>query len=124
MCGRRDESLVLDDLVRAATRLTAIMRSRGATPLGGDPDIDEVVLWNLTVLGEASKRLSAQTRERFPDVPWRELARTRDLVVHHYEGVDWPLIEQICRVDVPVLSPRLEEIRDLLRREFDAEQPS
>lgn len=124
MCGRRDESLVLDDLVQAATRLVVVTRSRDATPLGDDRDVDEVVLWNLTVLGEASKRLSAQTRERFPEMPWRELARTRDLVVHHYEGVDWPLIEQICRLDVPALLPRLKAIRDLLRQEFDAEWPT
>jgi uncharacterized protein with HEPN domain len=59
------------------------------------------------------------TLQRFPDVPWRELARTRDLVVHHYEVVDWTLIEQICSRDLPAILPRLVEVRDRLRTEFD-----
>lgn len=120
MSGRRDESLVLDDLVRAATRLIEVAGSLPAGALGGDPDVDEIVLWNLALLGEASKRLSPATRERFPDVPWKHFARTRDVLIHHYEGVQWQLVEQICAQDLPTLLPRLVEVRDQLRKEFDA----
>ena len=120
MSGRRDESLVLDDLVQAATRLIAVAGSLPTGTLGGNPDIDDVVLWNLTLLGEASKRLSQATRERFPDLPWQEFARTRDLVIHHYEGVRWPLVEQICANDLPALMPQLCDARDQLGREADA----
>ena len=121
MSGRRDDSLVLDDLVQAATRLVQVAGSRPAGYLGSDPDIDEVVLWNLTLLGEASKRLSPETRKLFPDLPWAEFARTRDLVVHHYEGINWRLIEQICAHDLPGLVPRLVDIRDQLRETFDTQ---
>lgn len=120
MSGRRDESLVLDDVIQAATRLVAIAGSLPAGALGGNPDVDEVVLWNLTLLGEASKRLSPTTRRRFPDLPWSQSARTRDFVIHHYEGVQWPLVEQICTVELPPLLPRLREVQDQLRAEADA----
>jgi uncharacterized protein with HEPN domain len=120
MSGRRDDSLVLDDLLQAATRLVAVAGSLPTGTLGGNPDIDEVVLWNLTLLGEASKRLSPTTRARFPDLPWSEFARTRDFVIHHYEGIQWPLVEQICTRDLPGLLPRLRDVRDQLRREIDA----
>ena len=119
MSGRRDESLVLDDLVRSASRLIDVVGPLPPGRLGSDPDLDEVVLWNLAVLGEASKRLLPATRGRLPDMPWAEFARTRDLVVHHYEGILWPLVEQIAGGDLPSLLPRLIEIRDELRAEFD-----
>lgn len=115
MCGRRDETLLLDDMVASATRIVSVVKEQARGSIGGNASVDEIVLWNLMVLGEASKGISASTRDRFPDVPWSELARTRDFLVHHYEGIDWPVIEQTCRNDLPPLLPRLAEIRRLLR---------
>jgi uncharacterized protein with HEPN domain len=123
MSGRRDESLLLDDIVEACKRLIEL---GGAVPAGTavvDRGVGESVQWNLVVLGVASKRLHSATRERFPEVPWAEMAATRDCVVHHYEGVLWSVITNIIRDDIPVLLPRLIEIRDLLRAESGTTLP-
>ena len=121
MSGRRDESLLLGDLIQAASRLVSVVGMLPEGSLGQNPDVDEVVLWNLAVLGEASKRLTSTTRERYSDLPWKQLARTRDVIVHHYEGVNWALIEQICTIDLPAILPRLVEVNDQLRDQFDSE---
>ncbi|MDO9556183.1 MAG: DUF86 domain-containing protein [Coriobacteriia bacterium] len=121
MSGRRDESLLLDDVVHATSRLIEL-GSNEVTQLGDDLPSDERVLYNLIILGEAVKRLSPETRERFADVPWSPMARARDRVVHHYEGMDWPVIESIIRSDLPPMLPRLLEIRDILREEYDSER--
>lgn len=75
---------------------------------------DEQVLWNLTVLGEAAKRVSAETRERFADVPWSLMARLRDRLTHHYEGIDWRVVTVVLRDEVPSLASRLAQIRDAM----------
>jgi uncharacterized protein with HEPN domain len=120
MSGRRDESVVLGDIFVAAQRVVEMVDALPAGELGGDPRTGDAVLWNLTVLGEATKRLRPETRERFADVPWSDFMRTRDYLVHHYEGTDWPLIADVGRRELPKLLPRLREIRDLLRAEADA----
>ncbi len=112
MPGRRDESLLLDDLVDAARRLLEL--GAGDTSLGTERDRDEAVLFNLIVLGEAAKRLSAKTRGRFADIPWADMAETRDRVVHHYEGIDWEVIAEILEKDLPPLLPRLLQVREQL----------
>jgi uncharacterized protein with HEPN domain len=119
MSGRRDESVTLDEIVSAAARLIELGNS---LPEGREPAIEimEGVLFNLIVLGEASKRLRPETRQRFGDVPWAEMARTRDRVVHHYEGVDWDILRDVLRTDLPALQPSLAAARDTLRAEFDA----
>lgn len=120
MSGRRDESVVLSDIVVAAQRVVETVGASPAGELGGDRDAGDAVLWNLTVLGEATKRLRPETRERFADVPWSDFTRTRDYLVHHYEGTDWHVLETVGRSELPKLLPRLSEIRDLLRAEADA----
>lgn len=113
MSGQRDDSLVMDDVVDAAARLIEL--GSALTPSAGpDRDTADMILWNLTVLGEGAKRLQPATRERFGDVDWSAMAGTRDVVVHHYEGVDWQVVGQILTVDLPALLPRLAAIRDML----------
>lgn len=92
MCGRRDDSLLLDDMVDAVTDCS----------------------------NEAVKRVRRETRARFPDVNWKQMAGTRDRVTHHYEGIDWEIVTRIITQELPVLLPRLIEIRDIVRAEFDA----
>lgn len=111
MSGARDRSLVLDDLIAAAARLLELAPSVPATD-EPDQDIAEMVLWNLTVLGEAAKRVPEDVRALSPDVQWTAMAKTRDVVVHHYEGVDWAVIGGILQDYIPALLPRLAELQD------------
>lgn len=124
MSGRRDESLLLDDLVDAAERLLGLGSDVPPGYLGLERDLNEQILWNLVVLGEATKRLSAGVRTRFDDVLWAKMAQTRDRVTHHYEEIDWPLVADIINLDLPPLLPRLIAIRDTLRAEFDSAEES
>lgn len=102
MCGQRDESLVLDDLVAAVERLLAVDAGTPAGELGQDRDLNEIILWNLIVLGEASKRLWPMLRTRFGDAAWSTLARTRDKIAHHYEGIDWSFVTEIIQANLPL----------------------
>ena len=121
MSGRRDESLPLDEILDASSRLIELGARTPPGMLGLDRDINEMVMFNLLKLGEASKRLRPETRVRFSDVDWSAMARIRDRVAHHYEQLNWVLVSEIIEEDLPALVPRLAEIRDLLRAEFDAQ---
>jgi uncharacterized protein with HEPN domain len=122
MSGRRDESMLLDDLVAAANRLVDLGSNIPAGMLGVNEGDGERIMWNLVVLGESTKRLGPETRARFTDVPWSDMAETRDRVVHHYEGIDWQVVAGVIDDDLPALLPRLLEIRAMLRAESDADE--
>jgi uncharacterized protein with HEPN domain len=48
----------------------------------------DALLWNFTVLGEASGQLSAEVRDKFPDMPWQQPVRLRNRIVHGYWSID------------------------------------
>jgi len=54
----------------------------------GDPDVARIALdavqSRVFTIGEAVKGLSLGLRQRYPDVPWSDMARMRDLIGHHY----------------------------------------
>lgn len=72
--------------------------------------IQDAVIRNFEVMGEAAKRITPEYREQHSDVPWRMMVAFRDVLIHNYEGVDiervWAIIEQ----ELPVLKAAISAI--------------
>jgi uncharacterized protein with HEPN domain len=54
----------------------------------GERVLQDAVVRNLEIIGEATKRLSDSCRQKNPQIPWREMAGMRDVLIHAYYGVD------------------------------------
>jgi uncharacterized protein with HEPN domain len=74
-----------------------------------DRVLRDAVLYRLLLLGEIASVLPDALRERYPDVAWRQIRAFRNLAVHKYFSVDWAVVWQISREEVPVLEKRGSE---------------
>jgi uncharacterized protein with HEPN domain len=74
----------------------------------------KAVIRDLEVIGEAAKRLSLEIHDRFPDVPWRKMARMRDKLIHHYMGIEMGTVWATATEIVPPLVRRMTEIIEQL----------
>ena len=64
----------------------------------------------LEVIGEAAKNIPSVIRERYPDIPWREMARIRDKLIHDYFGVDLRVVWRTVQEDVPPLRAQIARV--------------
>ena len=65
----------------------------------------------LTVLGEAAKSVSVTLRERWPEFPWREMMRTRDVLTHHDFGIELDIVWSVVVNELPAV---ISDIRRML----------
>jgi uncharacterized protein with HEPN domain len=72
--------------------------------------IQDAVIRNFEIIGEATKRLSLAFKQANPNVPWRQIAGLRDVLIHDYIYVDnhevWNIIEQ----SLPDFKKKISEI--------------
>ncbi len=79
--------------------------------------VQDAVIRNFEILSEATKRISAEFRLVYPNVPWRDMAGFRDVLIHNYINVDLDVIWEIIQADLPDLSNKIKAILQGLTEE-------
>ena len=100
--SERDERLYLTDIVEAIDRVVEYT-SAGRDEFFANRMIQDAVVRNLEVVGEAVKGLSETTREAHTEIPWRKIAGTRDRVIHGYFNVSLKIVWEIVEQELPTL---------------------
>ena len=108
----RDDSDRLQHMLTAARKASALTAGKSREDLEGDETLALAVIHLLEILGEAAKGVSTETVALNPDLPWKEMAATRDRLVHGYFSVDLDIVWQIIVEDVPAVIRALEEMME------------
>ena len=72
--------------------------------------IQDGVIRNLEIIGEAVKNLPDDIKKDYPEVEWRKIAGLRDILIHAYFGVDLEVIWDIVKNKVPELKEMVRKI--------------
>jgi len=64
-------------------------------------ELQDAVIRNLEVIGEAAKRVSAETRSRLTNLDWKAICGMRDVLIHDYIGVDLDEVWNVASMRIP-----------------------
>ena len=107
----RREQLFLDDILAAADAIAEFIPGQNAESFPENRLVRSAAVHQLTIIGEAVTRLPVELQERHPHVPWAGIKGFRNIIVHHYFGIDWEEVWRSATVRMPILRSRIVEIQ-------------
>ncbi len=98
---RNQESLI--DITNAIRRILRYAHGVSKSELEINDEKLSAILYQITIIGEATKRISQEFRQQHPEVPWQEMAGMRDVIVHEYDQLDIAVIWDVVDHKLPEL---------------------
>jgi uncharacterized protein with HEPN domain len=105
----KDDKLYLLNILESIEKIEEYTKE-GREAFEKSTMVQDAVIRNFEIMGEAAKKISTGTRESYDQIPWKRVAGFRDVLIHDYLGVDTDQVWNIVEKHVPFLKSRIKTI--------------
>jgi uncharacterized protein with HEPN domain len=105
----RDKA-ALHDIRQAAEEIMNSMQEVSFDEFAVNREKQAAILYFFIVIGEATKRLSAEFRDTYPQIDWNGMAGMRDILAHQYDRVNVQVIWDAVQTDLPELLVQIKSL--------------
>ncbi len=114
MAEVKRQAVYILHIVEAIDRIASHIKGLTFADFKGSTMVQDAVIRQVEIIGEATKHIIDETRKRYPEVPWRIMAAMRDKAKHDYFDVDIALVWETAAKDIPSPKAVMDRIsRDL-----------
>jgi uncharacterized protein with HEPN domain len=107
---KRDYKLFIKDILDCINKIEEFVEGMNFEEFVKDDKTSSAVVRKLEVIGEATKNLPEEIRQKYKDLPWTDMARMRDKIIHFYFGVDYEIVWEVVKERLPQIKPLIQRI--------------
>lgn len=107
---KKDDSVYLRHIIDAINRIEEYTEGVNQRDFISSNLIQDGVIRQIQIIGEATKRLSEKIIDKYRDIPWKDMAGMRDKLIHDYFGIDVEAVWKTVENDIPFLKSQIKNI--------------
>jgi uncharacterized protein with HEPN domain len=107
---KRNVKIYIKDIIEYMERAEEYVKDLKFEQFAEDKKTYDAVLRCIEVIGEATKNIPNEIRNKYPEIPWRDMAGMRDKVIHSYFTVDISAVWLVVKEEIPKLKPLLLKV--------------
>ena len=100
----------LNDISDAIKKIEIFIKGLEFDDFKKDDKTKFAVIRALEIIGEATKNIPDEIRNKHPKIPWKDMAGMRDVLIHGYFGVDEEIVWLTIKEKIPEIKPKIESI--------------
>ena len=106
----KDFLVYLEDIIDAMEKAEMFMAGLTYEQFETDLKTNFAVVRAIEIIGEATKRLPMTIRNQYPNIPWKDMAGMRDVIIHGYDNVNLRIVWDVVKQDIPRIKLQIEQI--------------
>lgn len=106
----REYILFLQDMVQAIDKIFRYTEGYDFSRLLHDEKTLDAVIRNFEIIGEAANSIPTEIKQKYPDVPWKQMYGLRNYISHEYFGLDLSILWEIIQTNLPVNKEQIKHI--------------
>lgn len=111
----KEESVFFNHILDAISYVESYTKDVSINEFMFNHLIQDGVIRQLEIIGEAVKSISDETRSQYSDIPWQDMAGMRDILIHQYFGVDLDEVWTTVQMDIPKVKMMIQKIIDSMK---------
>ena len=115
----RDETVYLQHILDAINRIEEYLHHVTEQSFHQQHLVQDGVIRQLEIIGEAARKISQEYKASHPQIPWQDIAGTRDKLIHDYFGVDLGQVWLMAQDDIPELKAEVAKILHAFKSKKD-----
>ena len=108
----RDHKLFIMDIISALESIEKFVEDMEFEEFQSDDKTTSAVIRKFEIVGEATKNLPDRIIEKYTYVPWQRMAGMRNKLIHGYFGIDYKLVWESIKIEIPKVLPKIKEVLD------------
>jgi len=108
---KKDPLVYIEHILESISRIESFMKDITKEDFIKNPEKQSAVVRQIEIIGEAVKNIPKSFRDKYPNIPWKDIAGMRDKLMHHYFGVDLNTVWKAVVEDIPSLKKQVQEIK-------------